>query len=157
VITSEIGIPRSLTIIPLGYCARCTEAGCKNLGRMILRCADAGGPMSNFELCQAHADQAELLRNPGKSLSPRTADPEASGSPAPLNRTVRGVLQEFLRSSTNVGGVVQWFMDSPRIKPARGWSAKRLQGDSYTVSFDFFKNSLSTRTPRCLPSATICE
>jgi hypothetical protein len=42
------------------------------------------------------------------------------------------------RSSPSVEGGVQWFMDSPGIKPARGWSAKRLQGDSYTVSFDFF-------------------
>jgi hypothetical protein len=43
-ITPESEIPGSLTIIPLGYRARCTEAGCKNLGRMILRYADAGGP-----------------------------------------------------------------------------------------------------------------
>jgi hypothetical protein len=55
-ITPESDIPGSLTIIPLGYRARCTEAGCKNLGRVISRYADAGGrPMSNFELCHAHA------------------------------------------------------------------------------------------------------
>jgi hypothetical protein len=55
VITPEIEIRRSLTIIPLGYRARCTEAGCKNLGRMILRYADAGGrPMSNSEFCHGH-------------------------------------------------------------------------------------------------------
>jgi hypothetical protein len=55
-ITPENEIPRSLTIIPLGYRARCTEAGCKNLGRMILRYADAGGrPMSNGEFCHVHA------------------------------------------------------------------------------------------------------
>ncbi len=42
------------------------------------------------------------------------------------------------RSSTNVEGGVQWFMSSPGLKPAKGWSAKRLQGDSYTVSYDFF-------------------
>jgi hypothetical protein len=55
-ITPESEIPGSLTIIPLGYRARCTEAGCKNLGRMILRYADAGGrPMNNAEFCHAHA------------------------------------------------------------------------------------------------------
>jgi hypothetical protein len=43
------------TIVPLGYRARCTEAGCNNLGRMILRYADTGGrPMSNSEFCIAH-------------------------------------------------------------------------------------------------------
>jgi hypothetical protein len=55
-ITPENEITRSLTIIPLGYRARCAEAGCKNLGRMILRYADAGGrPMNNAEFCHAHA------------------------------------------------------------------------------------------------------
>jgi hypothetical protein len=55
-LTPENEIPRSLTIIPLGYRARCAEAGCKNLGRMILRYADAGGrPMNNAEFCHAHA------------------------------------------------------------------------------------------------------
>jgi hypothetical protein len=54
-ITPESEIPGSLTIIPLGYHAQCTEAGCKNLGRMILRYADAGGrPMSNSEFCHSH-------------------------------------------------------------------------------------------------------
>jgi hypothetical protein len=39
-----------VTIVALGYRACCTEAGCNNLGRMILRYADAGGrPMSNEE------------------------------------------------------------------------------------------------------------
>jgi hypothetical protein len=55
-IAPESEIPGSLTIVPLGYRARCTEAGCKNLGRMILRYADAGGrPISNQEFCHAHA------------------------------------------------------------------------------------------------------
>jgi hypothetical protein len=55
--------------VGVGYSARCTEAGCKNLGRMILRYADAGGrPMSNSEFCHAHArvkvarDQAAGLK-----------------------------------------------------------------------------------------------
>ena len=44
------------TIVTLGYRARCAEAGCKNLGRMILRYADAGGrPMNNAEFRHAHA------------------------------------------------------------------------------------------------------
>jgi hypothetical protein len=54
-ITQENEIPRSVTIVPLGYRARCTEAGCKSLGRMILRYANAGGrPISNAEFCHAH-------------------------------------------------------------------------------------------------------
>jgi hypothetical protein len=45
----------SVTIIAGGYRARCTEARCKNLGRMILRHADTGGrPMSNSEFCYGH-------------------------------------------------------------------------------------------------------
>ena len=55
-ITPENEIPSSLTIVRLGYRARCAEAGCKNLGRMILRYADAGGrPMCNGEFCHVHA------------------------------------------------------------------------------------------------------
>jgi hypothetical protein len=47
--------PLSVTIITLGYRARCTVAGCGNLGRVILRHADAGGrPMTNAEFCNAH-------------------------------------------------------------------------------------------------------
>jgi hypothetical protein len=68
-VTRESEIPGSLTIIPLGYRTRCTEARCKNLARMILRYADAGGrPMSNSEFCHAHArvrvsrDQAAGLK-----------------------------------------------------------------------------------------------
>jgi hypothetical protein len=54
--TDHIETPTSLTIIAMGYRARCTEPGCRNLGRLILRYADAGGrPMSNSEFCHAHA------------------------------------------------------------------------------------------------------
>jgi hypothetical protein len=54
-ITPEIGIPMSVTILAVGYRARCTAPRCKNLGRMILRHADAGGrPLSNAEFCHAH-------------------------------------------------------------------------------------------------------
>jgi hypothetical protein len=43
-------------IVPLGYPARCTEPGCANLGRLILRYADAGGrPVNNPEFCHAHS------------------------------------------------------------------------------------------------------
>jgi hypothetical protein len=46
----------SVTIVALGYRARCTEAGCKNLARLGLRYADAGGrAMSHPVLCHAHA------------------------------------------------------------------------------------------------------
>jgi len=44
-----------VTIIPLGYRARCAERGCRNLARLILCCADGGEhPMTNSELCHAH-------------------------------------------------------------------------------------------------------
>jgi hypothetical protein len=33
----------SVTIVALGYRARCTEPECENLGRLILRYADSGG------------------------------------------------------------------------------------------------------------------
>jgi hypothetical protein len=47
--------PVSVTIITLGYRAKCSEAGCRNLGRMILRHADVGGaPMTSREFCLAH-------------------------------------------------------------------------------------------------------
>jgi hypothetical protein len=49
-------ITSSVTIITLGYRARCTEPACRNLGRLILRYADAGGrPMNNAEFCHAHS------------------------------------------------------------------------------------------------------
>ena len=49
-------VPKSLTIVALGYRARCTEAGCGNLARLGFRYADAGGrPMKNVEFCFAHA------------------------------------------------------------------------------------------------------
>lgn len=54
--TGQSEIPGSLTIISLGYRARCTRDGCADLGRLILRYADAGGrPMSNSAFCHAHA------------------------------------------------------------------------------------------------------
>ena len=52
----------------LGYRARCTEAGCRNLARLLLRHADAGGrPMSNAEFCHAHARE-RLARDPPAGL-----------------------------------------------------------------------------------------
>jgi hypothetical protein len=46
----------SVNIGPISYRARCTEAGCKNLGGMLLIYADAGGrPISHPVLCHAHA------------------------------------------------------------------------------------------------------
>jgi hypothetical protein len=44
-----------VTIVAVGYRARCTEAGCASLGRLILRYADAGGrPMTNPDFCYGH-------------------------------------------------------------------------------------------------------
>jgi hypothetical protein len=46
----------SVTIGAISYRARCTEAGCKNLGRFLLICADAGGrPISHPVICYEHA------------------------------------------------------------------------------------------------------
>ena len=46
----------SVTIVALGYRARCAEARCGNLARLGLRYADAGGrPFRNLVLCHAHA------------------------------------------------------------------------------------------------------
>jgi hypothetical protein len=54
--TDHLDTPASVTILAAGYRARCTVLRCKNLGRLILRYADAGGrPLSNSELCHAHA------------------------------------------------------------------------------------------------------
>jgi hypothetical protein len=47
--------PTSVTKITLGYRVRCTAAGCRNLGRMILRHAGAGGrPIDISVFCVAH-------------------------------------------------------------------------------------------------------
>ena len=52
----HLGAAASVTIVPLGYRSHCIEPGCRNLGRLILRYADAGGrPMNNAEFCHAHA------------------------------------------------------------------------------------------------------
>jgi aminoglycoside phosphotransferase (APT) family kinase protein len=58
----------SVTVIAIGYRARCTESGYRNLGRLILRYADAGGrPMSNAEFCYAHA-RVRLARDQAAGL-----------------------------------------------------------------------------------------
>ena len=55
-LTADVDIPASVTIVTLGYRVRCTEPDCRNLARLILCCADAGGlPMTNSEFCHAHA------------------------------------------------------------------------------------------------------
>ena len=43
-LTADGDIPASVTIVTLGYRLRCTEPDCRNLARLILRCADVGGP-----------------------------------------------------------------------------------------------------------------
>jgi hypothetical protein len=48
--------PASVNIGAIGYRARCTEAGCKNLGRLLMIYADAGGrPISHPVICHEHA------------------------------------------------------------------------------------------------------
>ena len=46
----------SVNIGAISYRARSTEAGCKNLGRLLMSCADAGGrPISHPVVCHEHA------------------------------------------------------------------------------------------------------
>ena len=46
----------SVNIGAISYRARCTEAGCKNLGRMQMIYADAGGrPIAHPVVCNEHA------------------------------------------------------------------------------------------------------
>ncbi len=55
--------PSCLTVLTLGYKAKCTEPGCHNLARVILRRQGdrSGRPLSNLERCHGHA-RAELER-----------------------------------------------------------------------------------------------
>jgi hypothetical protein len=49
----------SVTILRIGYRARCTAISCGNLARTILRYADHGGrPLANMERCNSHARAA---------------------------------------------------------------------------------------------------
>lgn len=49
----------SVTILRIGYRARCTTMACGNLARTILRYADRGGrPLANLERCNSHARAA---------------------------------------------------------------------------------------------------
>jgi hypothetical protein len=66
--TEQTETATSVTIITLGYRERCTAAGCGNLGRVILRHADAGGrPMTNAEFCNAHG-RARIERDRAAGL-----------------------------------------------------------------------------------------
>jgi hypothetical protein len=45
----------NVTIGAISYRARCTEAGCKNLGRLLMIYADAGGrPIAHPVVCKEH-------------------------------------------------------------------------------------------------------
>jgi hypothetical protein len=62
-IPEQIEIATSVTIIPLGYRVRCTEPGCRNLGRMILRHADAGGrQIDDDEFCHSFRGRRGFVR-----------------------------------------------------------------------------------------------
>jgi hypothetical protein len=80
-------IATSVTIIRLGYRARCTEAGCRNLGRVIQRHADVGGaPMTSDEFSTA----ARALSASG----PRAAHNYENGIPS-----IRGAICSALPKS----------------------------------------------------------
>jgi hypothetical protein len=54
--TDHLETETSVTVVTITYRAQCSEPRCRNRARLILRYADAGGrPMSNSELCHAHA------------------------------------------------------------------------------------------------------
>jgi excisionase family DNA binding protein len=58
----------SVNIGAISYRARCTDVGCKNLGRLLFIYADAGGrPISHPVLCHAHA-RMKLARNRAAGL-----------------------------------------------------------------------------------------
>jgi hypothetical protein len=58
----------SVNIGPISYRARCTETGCKNLGRLLFIYADAGGrPIAHPVLCHAHG-QVRLARDRAAGL-----------------------------------------------------------------------------------------
>jgi hypothetical protein len=47
--------PASVTARPISYRARCSEAGCRNLGRLLMIYADAGGrPIAHSVVCHTH-------------------------------------------------------------------------------------------------------
>jgi hypothetical protein len=51
--------PATLTILGIGYRARCSVARCGNLAQAVFRYADRGGrPLSNVERCNRHAREA---------------------------------------------------------------------------------------------------
>ena len=49
----------SVTILTIGYRARCTEPKCGNLARALLRYVDRSGrPLSNLKRCDTHTREA---------------------------------------------------------------------------------------------------
>jgi hypothetical protein len=81
-VSGDLDIAASVTIVRLGYRARCTDPGCRNLGRLILRYADAGGrPFTNSEFCNGHA-RVRIGQPPGlKVFDDREAAEVAKGIP----------------------------------------------------------------------------
>jgi hypothetical protein len=58
----------TVNVDAFSYRARCTEVGCKDLGRMIMIYADAGGPpIGHPVVCHAHA-RARLERDRAAGL-----------------------------------------------------------------------------------------
>jgi len=75
-----------VTDVALGYRARCTEADCANLARLILRYADAGGrPME--EIARAAIDEAFAALP-----KPRLRDPDEAAEA--VRRAVRSAIAE---------------------------------------------------------------
>ena len=59
----------SVTIGAISYRARCIEAGCKNLGRVLMIYADAGGrPIAHPVVCHTHGHK-RLTRDRAAELT----------------------------------------------------------------------------------------
>jgi hypothetical protein len=64
------GTAYSVKVVPLEYHSRCSEPGCRRLGRILVRYLD-GRPQSNREFCCSHGD-AKVKRD--RAAGPRVYD-----------------------------------------------------------------------------------
>jgi hypothetical protein len=66
--TDDSETAASVNIGSISYRARCTQAGCKNVGRLLFIYADAGGrPIAHPVLCHAHGRE-RLARDKAAGL-----------------------------------------------------------------------------------------
>ena len=71
------------------------------------------------------------------ALDPKPAGASSAGQDA-IHRVKDSILTvDGQRSATNLDANVALFMQSPGLRAAGGWTAKKLDGGKYLVSFDF--------------------